>query len=1246
MVYVFLGIISLMIFGAASVDEVQVGGAIGNTNRNAPFIVQTFYVVTSVLACLMVTAFVNGAASRDFAYDTHQLIFTKPMSKMGYLMGRFWGAVTVAIIPMLGASVGVIVAKYMPWVDASKWGDISWGAHLWGILCFAIPNCIFVGCIVFAIAVWTRSTMASFIGVLGLLVGVAIANITAGNLDNETLSAMINPFGASAFQQMVKYWPVADKNTQYVTLTGLLLWNRVLWLGVGMVILAVTCWRFSFSAGHGELRRWAHSTLAEVRRVNPQVPVIGWIVRTFLWAATLPLALLSGYRHDNSDEAPATLTPVPKVTQHHGVAASMTQLLSQIRVDFFTTIKSPVFVVVMAFGIIETFTSLAMSSSEGFGIASLPVTYKQISTIRGSLYVYLIACITFYAGVVVWKERDAKLDEVYDALPHSTWISFLGKLIAIMSIVLCVVFVGMLCGIAHQAANGYTRFQVPLYIRELFVHDIVQLFCFVVLAMLVHVVSPNKYIGYFGFIILLIANTFAWRGLGVNSTLVKYGQIPDYTYSDMFRFEPFAAALMWFGSYWVLFAGLLCTVAIMLWVRGRERGFVRRIAMMRPRWTGGVRLASLVLLLAWAGTGAWAYYNTKIVNTYTNNDQDTALQVRYEKEHKADERKPQPRITRIRYDIDVYPETRSLVMKGDQTIINNNDVPVDTIFMVINDEFDTEVTIQGATLQSHDEELNYQTYRVEPPMQPGEERNMTFTVQYEPKGFENEISIPQLVQNGTFFNNSIAPQIGYQPSYEVTDRDDREENGLGEPIIALPLDPDNLKGRRNTYISNNSDWVDVETFISTSGDQIAIAPGSLQRQWQEDGRNHFHYKVDHPSLNFYSFISARYEVERTAWNDIDVEVYYHKDHHWNVGKMVRSIKKSLEYYTKNFGPYKHKQARIIEFPRISSFAQAFPGTMPYSEGIGFIADIKDVDDIDMVYYVVAHEMAHQWWAHQVIGANMRGATLLSETMAQYSALMVMEQAYGANMMRKFLRYEMDNYLRSRGSERLDERPLLEVEPTQGYVHYRKGSVVMYCLRQMIGDDEERDPEAEEEVGVSGEARVNAALRSVVDKFAYAGEPYPTSVDLVDALREQTPEKYQGLLTDLFEKITLFGNRTLEATYAEMPDGNYEVTINVECHKYQANSKGRETEVELDEWIEIGAFAKPVAGSRYGKALHMKSDTTESGWASRKRVHITKPLNTFKFVVKEEPDRAGIDPFSLLIDRVPDDNMKRVSESSD
>jgi aminopeptidase N len=224
----------------------------------------------------------------------------------------------------------------------------------------------------------------------------------------------------------------------------------------------------------------------------------------------------------------------------------------------------------------------------------------------------------------------------------------------------------------------------------------------------------------------------------------------------------------------------------------------------------------------------------------------------------------------------------------------------------------------------------------------------------------------------------------------------------------------------------------------------------------------------------------------------------------------------------------------------------------------------------------------------------------------------MEHEYGADTMRKFMQYEMDNYLRSRGTERLKERPLMRVEASQGYIHYRKGSVVMYYLRQMIGED-----------------AINRALRKVLAQYRYAPPPYPTSWALVDALRSETPPQYQYLLKDLFEDITLFSNRTTTATARKRSDGKYDVTVQVETHKYTADAKGAEQEIPVDDWIEVGALAAPAKGDRYGKVL------------VRQLVHMTGKGGTYTLVSSSLPDKAGVDPLLLLVDRVPDDNMKKV-----
>lgn len=247
---------------------------------------------------------------------------------------------------------------------------------------------------------------------------------------------------------------------------------------------------------------------------------------------------------------------------------------------------------------------------------------------------------------------------------------------------------------------------------------------------------------------------------------------------------------------------------------------------------------------------------------------------------------------------------------------------------------------------------------------------------------------------------------------------------------------------------------------------------------------------------------------------------------------------------------------------------------------------------------------------------MEGATSLSETLAQYSALMVMEKQYGQNAMRKFLQYEMDAYLRARGTERLKERPLMRVEASQGYIHYRKGSVVMYYLREMIGED-----------------HVNVALRQILGEFGYHSAPYPTSWALVNALAAQTPPNYQYLMQDLFKDITIFSNRALSATAVKRADGKYTVTVVIQTHKYKADAKGNEVEVPMNDWIEVGALGAPPKGFHYGAVL------------ARQLVHVvsgaTGATGTYTFVTDSLPDKAGVDPLLLLIDRIPDDNLKKV-----
>ena len=1177
MPWIFLFLFALMTFFGTVSDNLQIGGSFGNIHKNAPFVVQNWYAVFSILSLLLLTAFLNTAAIRDFENNTSQIVFSSPVAKSGYYFGHFFGALLVSLIPMLGVSlgmwIGVAVNAGTEWLDLERYGPFELQSHLNSYAAIVIPNAIFSGGILFTIAILTRSTLYSFISAMVLLVAYIVAGNLMQDLDNEKMAAFLDPFGFRPFALITKYWTVADKNSMSVSLFHpQMIANRLLWMAIGLAILVFGYFRFSFAerARKGKKKDTSESTeIVGVRQLDV----------------------------------------LPKVTPQAGWGTTWAQFTRQLRANFMGVIKSVPFILLSFIGLMNTIPSM-MYATSGYSTHELPVTYTMIDIVRGSFYIFLVAILAYFSGALVWQERRVKVNDIYDAMPTRNWTDYLSKFLTLIGVIALLMATSIVACIVAQYFYDFHRYELGVYVRELLVLDLLGFAFLAALFFLVHALSPNMYLGFFICIVLLIANSFGWGALRISTNMVQFGATPGYTISDLYGYQPYAKGMFWFNTYWGLFSLILAVAGFCFWPRGRETGFRQRFRLAGLEWKQ-YRLVGLSAILLWAMSGVWVYYNTFVLNSFRNSKESEKLTVRYEKDYKKFEGKAQPRVYDVKYQIEIFPEERDFNGKGTYWIRNPHDHAIDSLLVQVPAQVDFNFDNDRLQLVHEDEGTYFNIYRIEPSLQPGDSMTLEFESTYRSKGFENELLVQQVMQNGTFFNNTdFAPSFGYQSGNEMSDRNRRKKNDLPEKTRLPELAPQDTFMRRNSYISNHADWVNVETVISTSGDQIAIAPGSLREQWEEGGRNYFRYELDHKSLNFYSFMSADYEVARQKWNGVDLEVYYHVDHEDNVDRMLKSMQKSLEYYTENFGPYYHKQCRIIEFPRYAQFAQAFPGTMPYSEGIGFIEDYREEeDDIDMVFYVVAHEMAHQWWAHQECGALMQGGTMLVETFAQYGALMVMEREYGRDIMRKFLEHESDTYLRGRGSERIQEMPLGKVE-NQGYIHYRKGSVIMYYLKEMVGEE-----------------NVNLALRDFLGRFRYAEPPYPVTTDVVADFANYTPDSLQYLIDDLFWDITLFENRTTDLAVKELDNGKYEITMQVESRKLKADGLGEEQEVPINDWIEIGAFAKAEKDKKYGKTLY------------RERVRIDQPNSTFTFVVDEKPDKAGIDPFRLLVDRNPEDNLR-------
>jgi ABC-2 type transport system permease protein len=251
-------------------------------------------------------------------------------------------------------------------------------------------------------------------------------------------------------------------------------------------------------------------------------------------------------------------------------------------------------------------------------------------------------------------------------------------------------------------------------------------------------------------------------------------------------------------------------------------------------------------------------------------------------------------------------------------------------------------------------------------------------------------------------------------------------------------------------------------------------------------------------------------------------------------------------------------------------------------------------------------------------ADMEGASVLTESLAQYSALMIMKHRDGDEQIRRFLQYEMDNYLRGRRKETSEERPL-STTYGQNYIHYNKASVVMYLLQDRLGED-----------------RVNGMLRELIDKYRFKPAPYARSTDLVDGFLSlaRTPEERE-LVLDQFERITLYDLKAKEAHVRRLADGRFETTIEVDAGKFYSDGKGNERAAPFAEPVDIGVFSVRPGESNF--------DATDV--LSMQRLNLHSGEQEVRIVTAKKPVYAAIDPYITFIDRNSNDNIVQVSDAA-
>nr|WP_321235578.1 M1 family aminopeptidase [uncultured Psychroserpens sp.] len=1106
---------------------------------NSPFEINYMLQYFGKILLFLLPAIIGATIYKDFKGNAHSVLYSFPMRKQEYLFGKFLSPLLLVCSIAFSVGLSIGIAEHVPGLHDTKIGTFKLGGYLQALFLFIIPNLLFFGIIVFAVVTYFRNIYAGFVV---LIILFFLQNIIE-NAFNGYAIALLDPFGQNAVLYETQNWTLADKNTKFIPLFGVVLYNRLIWLAISSLIFAFVYKKFAFR------EQPIASLFKRKNKKREKKNTIGGILDISL----------------------------PKVKYNFSSNQQLNYAWLLSKVNFQTIVKSWMFYIIVFFGILAVLFAIARVTNNN-EMTILPVTHIVL-TIPAFFFTTIIMLLTFiYSGMLVHKDSMSNMNQLVDVTPISNFALLASKVIAILKMQLLLLTIMMLVGILIQLYNNYHHMQIQLYIFHLYKVQFIGLIIWAFASVFVHSLLKNTYVGIF----ILILGWLGISGLkqiGITSRLLLFNFSEPMQYSDLNGYGNLLQPYFLVKSYWFVFGLLLLIIAYLFWSRGLSQTLKDRIHSAKLNFKRHVKIATTVCLLTFIALGFTIYSEENKTVELSSKDRNKAFN-RFESEFNSYSKiQNQPKITTIDLEINIFPKSNNLDIKGQYILVNKSSKAIDTLLIKTGfDETTTFAIDRVSEVINEDTYVKFSVLKLKHALQPKDSIRLDFTIKNKANTlFENNSNV---LNNGTFFKNNIFPRIGYF-------------------LNANSKIPSDSLAKRRHYYSQDSDAVHLRTVISTSKNQTAIAPGYLKKTWTANDRNYFEYATDSKIKNSLSFSSGVFQVEAENYKGVALEIYHQKNHTHNLSKMKNGLKAALDYNTKHFGNYQFSEARIIEFPITEgTYASVMANSIPTSE-MRFIANASN-ETVDISFYTIAHEITHQWFGNQVVPADAIGATMLSESITEYISLNIYEDIHGKLKAQQFLKMQHERYLKGRTSETDTEPPLYLVKGEQQYLAYRKGTIAFNTLSHYLRKD-----------------KFHTILKHFLNTYKNREALYPTSLDLISQLKSQTPDSLQYLIKDYFETVTFHEAKINNADITKINTESWRVKVNLDFYKYR--DKYEAIKLVLNDYLEIGFY------------------NANDELISIQQIFIDESNEIVSFNLKEVPSKIVLDPNLLLIEKNRDTN---------
>ncbi|MGN8055919.1 M1 family aminopeptidase [Pedobacter sp. 22163] len=1153
---------ALLFFMLGYFCVVQGGFGSEDVHKNSPYVITNIIALLSLFSIFSGTLFSANVVLRDSMYKMEAVVFTTSIKKLPYFVIRFLGLIISVFSLLVLVALGIYVGTFF--IDADRLGVFCITYFLQPLLVFALPNVLFSACILFCTAVITKNVRAIY--VIGVLIYILymlasifgnsplLATSTMKASSADILPLLLDPFALASFFGETRTWTDLQRNQQLFPLAGAFLLNRLLWLVFTAFLVLVTYRLFNF-----RLQQPRQIKIKTIKvEENKLIPYRAIVV------------LSNGFRYH------------------------LNTLFAQFKLEMIFLFKNiPIMVMLLLWVFIFGVELKDQLFSGVYGIHSYPATGIIIEEIRSMKFGLVL--IIFYAAETISREKAVNIHSLIYSTPVQNSALWMAKAMSLFVLVFILVTLNIGIGIVLQLTHGYFQIELPLYL-SLYYYSAFPLLLFVVLIIFIQNLSVNKYLGMLLSMIVVFVVSYAER-FGLAHYLFRFATVPGLLHSYFNGFGYYAGAFKWYMLYWSAFVIVVAILTIGLWQRSVDIKTKARfasvgLAFKQHKWITALALVALF------SCGAFIYHQTNIVGKYKNKQERLDWSLAYEQKYKALADLPQPVVKAVKTNVDLYPNEGKYTIKGNYRLKNESKLPIAKIWTYVSPAVNSfSISIRGSEKSERDETFNQQFITLKVPLQPNEEVIMDFSIEVIRSGFIPFNSENSIVKNGSYIElEKIVPQFGYCYNFESEDKRARKKAGLAE-IASKP------------NFNNIYELIDLETTISTAIDQQVITVGELQKNWMANNRRYFKYKTSIPINFMFALSSARYAVKKEKYKGVDLRLYYQPGQEYNLKSMFKALRDALDYGNLNFAKYPIKQLTIAEIPQYKGAATAYPGVVFSAENINFLGNYSQKGTIDQSYAITAHETAHQWWANILAPADGAGYAMLTESLAKYTENVLIEKAFGKMYLRKYLAYDNNLYFLNRNNNE-KELPLTKTLD-QPYVHYQKGGLTMYAVKELMG-----------------EQKFNTILRQFIADHE-SPKPKATARDLVNAMLKEALPEQKKFINDSFNQVVTYdiGIKVLNCNL--LKNGKYKVDLEVNAERLSGGSK-QLPDLEID----LACF-----------------DELETDWEAdtkpvyAQKIQINQHKTKLSIIVGHKPKTVAIDPYGYVLDVDKSDHVAVVNKKS-